>query len=445
MRAHHRTARTIAAGLALTAMIASGAASAQSNLLIILDGSNSMWGRIGGTTKIDIAKSILSDLITKLPQNVQPGLMAYGHRHKNDCSDVELMVPFHGADRTKIIADVRKLAPRGKTPIARSLRKAWSAFKGREEQQNGVVLISDGIETCDADPCQVVRELSKRGIEVRIHTVGFDVGADAEAQLQCIAKAGNGRYFSAEDADGLRQAVQAAQRTVVAPKPQPRPMPKPATYFLDEFEGRELAGHWSVAASDPEGLTVANGELLLVDMGAGDISKETAGNLVQLTGIDLPGGNWTATATVELAVQTAREIATLAVYDGADRFIAADLLTSGNRYTNWEFFLQIRKKSGGKVTRFRTPIARVSAGGGAPLERMAAGITQPIILQLVKRGHSLFARAKQAGKNAPWFETEVLTTLRLKGRLALHLGEYENTDGEAYAHIGRVSIETASQ
>ena len=39
-----------------------------------------------------------------------------------------------------------------------------------------IVLISDGKETCEADPCQLVAMLKKAGIKFTLHVIGFDVG-----------------------------------------------------------------------------------------------------------------------------------------------------------------------------------------------------------------------------------------------------------------------------
>jgi Ca-activated chloride channel family protein len=65
--------------LAVT-MFAAGPAVAETNILFILDGSNSMWGQIDGTAKIETAKSVLNDSLSDLGEGVVPGLMIYGHR-----------------------------------------------------------------------------------------------------------------------------------------------------------------------------------------------------------------------------------------------------------------------------------------------------------------------------------------------------------------------------
>lgn len=48
-------------------------------------------------------------------------------------------------------------------------------------------MVSDGKETCDADPCAAAKELEANGIDFTVHVVGFDLTDEETAQLQCVA------------------------------------------------------------------------------------------------------------------------------------------------------------------------------------------------------------------------------------------------------------------
>jgi len=65
---------------------------AQSNAMLVLDGSGSMWGQIEGHSKIVIARDVIDELLQDLSDDVHLGLAAYGHRRKGDCGDVEVLV-----------------------------------------------------------------------------------------------------------------------------------------------------------------------------------------------------------------------------------------------------------------------------------------------------------------------------------------------------------------
>ena len=72
----------------------------QPRTIIVMDGSGSMWGQIDGRPKLEIARETVADVLGKLPADQSLGLIAYGHRRKGDCKDIELMVaPAPGTSR----------------------------------------------------------------------------------------------------------------------------------------------------------------------------------------------------------------------------------------------------------------------------------------------------------------------------------------------------------
>lgn len=197
----------------------------QPSMLYILDGSGSMWGRVGEEPKISAAKTVLGDLIAETPDGVHVGLMSYGHRRKGDCKDIELLIR-PGNDRSAVAARIEAIAPKGKTPIGDALTQAAEQLaKGGDEDT--LVLVSDGLETCGGDPCATAATLRGKDPMLVIHVVGFDVDKKAGEQLQCIAEAGGGRYFPADDAAGLRDALDQVKESVVEAKPIPAPPPPP--------------------------------------------------------------------------------------------------------------------------------------------------------------------------------------------------------------------------
>jgi len=194
-------------------------------VLFILDASGSMWGRVEGKEKIVVAKEVMTNLVKELPEQIEVGLQAYGHRSKGDCNDIEVLVPV-GGDKENVIQAIQSINPKGKTPITRSFEAAGEKLKGVEEQTT-VILISDGKETCGGDPCTLVKSLRQRGIHVRVHVVGFDVNKKEREQLVCIADAGGGKYFTADNAEQLTVALTEVKREIVAaPKVEESEPPK---------------------------------------------------------------------------------------------------------------------------------------------------------------------------------------------------------------------------
>ena len=61
--------------------------------MIVLDGSGSMWAPVNGRPRIEVAREALGELLKGWDPKVEVGLMSYGHRRKNDCSDIEVLAP----------------------------------------------------------------------------------------------------------------------------------------------------------------------------------------------------------------------------------------------------------------------------------------------------------------------------------------------------------------
>lgn len=194
-----------------------GLASAQQaskNVLIVLDASGSMWGKMGNSTKIEVARTALSNLLDQLPGDTQLGLIAYGHRQKGDCNDIEWLFPFGKLDKPAVKNKVNALNPVGKTPITGSLKMALESVKNIGKNTT-IILVSDGLETCDADPCQAVQLAHDQQLPFVLHVISFGLEAESAAQLECIAQAGEGQYFDVQEADQLIQALDQAVETPV--------------------------------------------------------------------------------------------------------------------------------------------------------------------------------------------------------------------------------------
>lgn len=189
--------------------------SASKNLLVILDSSGSMAGVVGGKTKMEIAKEVLNDQLKSLSEkNYKIGLLVYGHLGSNSiqdkqisCKGVDVILPI-GSSSNEISAAMLSFSPTGWTPIATSLNRAGEVMKGFGGQNNTVLLISDGEETCGGDPVLAARGLRDSDVKAVINVIGFDVDAVTKAQLESVAKVGGGRFILGGDEETFRKAAQ---------------------------------------------------------------------------------------------------------------------------------------------------------------------------------------------------------------------------------------------
>ncbi|MCA8900522.1 MAG: VWA domain-containing protein [Hyphomonas sp.] len=201
--------RTIALGAAILAGLSVSAVAEDpappEDAILVLDASGSMWGQIDGVNKIVIAKDVVEGLVRQLDDDQRLGFVAYGHRREGDCSDIETLADV-GTDRAGVIESLRGLTPRGKTPLSKSIEHAANALNYRKKAAS-VILVSDGLETCNADPCALARTLEENGLDLTIHVVGFDVTAEERAGLQCIADETGGTFVAADNAEELAGAL----------------------------------------------------------------------------------------------------------------------------------------------------------------------------------------------------------------------------------------------
>ncbi len=193
----------------LTGTPAWAATEGNRNVVFILDASGSMGAKIEGRIKMDVAKEVLSDLIGDLPGGVDIGLVAYGHRHKADCNDVEALAPLGPLDREALAQKILSLDHKGMAPITASVRKVAESLRGRSEPTT-IVLVSAGGETCGGDPCALVKELKASGLHFVMHVIGLGVTGRETEQLACMAQAGGGSYLAATDAEEFASAAQRA-------------------------------------------------------------------------------------------------------------------------------------------------------------------------------------------------------------------------------------------
>ena len=147
-----------------TAIFLPFAAQAQErpDTILVMDGSGSMWGQIDGVNKIVIAREVVAEILGDFPADQGLGLTAYGHRTEGDCSDIETLVAPAPGTAPQIIASVNGINPRGKTPMTDAVIAAAEAL-GYREGPATVILVSDGIETCNPDPCAAARALEAGG------------------------------------------------------------------------------------------------------------------------------------------------------------------------------------------------------------------------------------------------------------------------------------------
>lgn len=209
--------------LALTALAVLGlcfgpaqAQDAPENVMIILDASYSMTEKLSdGDTKMMAAKRSLWGLLRRLPPHVNVGLRVYGTSQNSftACRATQALAPIAPNNRMAIANQLIAIQPVGVTPISYTLQRSLAEdFLGTTGPRR-IILVSDGLENCSADPCQVAVALARSGSDVKIDVIGFGLqGLEAGKQLRCVALATFGQYYTADTAAELAQRMGEALR-----------------------------------------------------------------------------------------------------------------------------------------------------------------------------------------------------------------------------------------
>lgn len=256
--------------IALLLLCLPSLAAADGRTIIVLDGSGSMWGQIDGKPKLQIAREALAEVLKTMPADTELGLIAYGHRDKGACDDIETIVAPAKGTAQAISDAAAKMQFLGKTPLTEAVRRAAAELHSTEEKAT-VVLITDGIETCEGDPCALAQELESSGVDFTAHVVGFGLTKDEGRQVACLAEDTGGQYITADDLSSLTTALQAtviaAPEPAAAPEPVPEPEPaKPAQLEINFAPKALLAPgiakpddnsqvNWELYAINPDGTT----------------------------------------------------------------------------------------------------------------------------------------------------------------------------------------------
>ncbi|MEL6967596.1 MAG: VWA domain-containing protein [Pseudomonadota bacterium] len=431
----------LCAGLATTTLATTPTFSAteQPEIMIIMDSSGSMRKKIGGMTKMDIAKRAVSDFVATAPKDIPIGLMAYGHRRAKDCTDIQVVLaPEEGSGRS-IEQAVFGMRPKGETPIADSLRAA-ADYMNSQTKTATVVLVTDGEEACNADPCAAAAELEASGVDFTAHVVGFGLNEEQSKAVKCLADNTGGQFIAANNTAELAGAL--VKTVVKAPPPAPVKVSSAANVvWEDNFDGGALGEVWTVRNADADNFVVDGGELIAINQSAnGGPTKGDAPNHF-LANVDLPSGDWDLSVTARFEFSTSRDGFFLGLSDDKGNSVIGAMYTSQNcrgfqmklytlQYAAYKERARAEKHHVGKCTDAKLkPYRKVS-------DEFAKRSTT---LTFHKRGRKYFTSIDGGPLNAA-DETETLTILRAPKTITMGVHKYRQASADTVVNIDNIRL-----
>jgi len=188
-------------------------ATAPTRVLVAVDASGSMAGRVAGQSKVDLDRLAARTFVQGLPAEAEAGLLVFGQAGDNtprgkapSCAAVSLTVPS-SRDRAALLRGVAAVRAVGWTPLAAALRRAETLLvQGGRPGGQVIYVVSDGQETCGGDPVSVARAINGEPTRAAVNIIGFAVPSGEAAALAAVAAAGGGRFVNVE-ADSEADAV----------------------------------------------------------------------------------------------------------------------------------------------------------------------------------------------------------------------------------------------
>ena len=154
----------------------------KTRLLLILDCSNSMWDHWQSNSKIKVTQQVLLSFLDSISRqhDVDVALRVFGHLNKEQFG-TRLEVPFGADNIYRLQSKIKTLVPQGGCLAAEALTDALSDFPATGSSRNLILIITDGMDDCDAEICDVARQVQLSGVVVQTFVLGIGGGAFSHA------------------------------------------------------------------------------------------------------------------------------------------------------------------------------------------------------------------------------------------------------------------------
>ena len=156
----------------------------KTRLLLIMDCSNSMWDHWQSNAKIKVTQQVLLSFLDSVSHqhDVDVALRVFGHLNKEQFG-TRLEVPFGSDNIYRLQSKIKTLVPQGGGTAAAALTDALSDFPATGSSRNLILIITDGMDDCEAEICDVARQVQLSGVVVQ--TFVLCIGGNISAHASC--------------------------------------------------------------------------------------------------------------------------------------------------------------------------------------------------------------------------------------------------------------------
>lgn len=150
-----------------------------------------------GIDRIDVAKNALVEIVDRSPGDVTFSFLSF-----NRCGPPRNQGTYSPPERGALQSRIRGIQTEQNTALADALRSAPRYVVGGRTEENpvSIVLLSDGEDSCQGDPCGAARWLAGELPHTHVNFVAIGRGLE---KMRCIPDATNGLFLEPQNVDEL--------------------------------------------------------------------------------------------------------------------------------------------------------------------------------------------------------------------------------------------------
>ena len=180
--------------------------SAKEETLILLDASVSMMEPFGETPKYLLAINEAKKVLSTYDRNKAIGLRTIGISIENAmdfltgdtesfCKATRLVSPITENNISEINSKLDLVFPLGTTPLTYALQQSINNDFSLNSYKH-IILITDGGESCNADPCSYIRRIMSSRSDIKIDVIAIGVSDNEFNELNCLTQATSGEIYN---------------------------------------------------------------------------------------------------------------------------------------------------------------------------------------------------------------------------------------------------------
>ncbi len=176
----------------------------------VIDASQGMNETINDRPKMEIARAGLAKELEILPPNVNAGLRIFGGGASGaePCKDTKLLVQPATQQGSRLVSTLAGVTPSGEAPLTEAIVQAIGDFDLTRDTHNTLIIITAGLDTCEADAVKQLEILSQRlGIQFDLQLIGLGVSEGDRIELEKMVKAAGGEYHDAQNEADIQAVV----------------------------------------------------------------------------------------------------------------------------------------------------------------------------------------------------------------------------------------------